>query len=1019
MRIHTCWLSFAALLGLALAAGGCADDETPPPIDGRPQETKCLVVDFGSRRITNEDPVEREQEFRNIGDDTILVGPLALAPPFSSDVPPNGLRVAPGAAATITFGFRPTVVGKAETTVSIDSREGGACVQLKGEGVAAAFTCEPSSVDFGNVEKGRIATREIECTNHTVLDMLVRVPDGMEGEDRDFFDYGAIRPEGVLVRAGDKLVVPVSFLAEGPSRERLARFTLMAGDEALATIELEGNTVASAIAVSPTCDQGGLQFGYVAPGAAVEKTLLVRNQGSDPLTVSALTLVAPDTAAFSLLTSAPLTIPADDPATTDAENEAEIVIRFEPSGAESMDAKSARLRIASNSNQPELDVCLAADARGPRLSCSPGSLDFGPVSIGVPATREYTCANDGFDAPDEPLLDNLFVETVATDHGEFTAQIRNADGTLGPKSGGYAAGERFTVAVTYAPVDTGSDEATIAITSNDLLTPIHDTAVQAEGRQLPPCSFAVFPPNLRYGIVAPGDSATLEFGVVNALPTECLITNLRISDDTAGAFTIEAPPSLVLPGAGTVRIPITFAPPAGAASAVFTGKVFFDISNAGSPHQEVSLRGASQEPCAMIAPRHLDFGSVGPNCSTLAREFTVVNVCTAPIAVTDITTNVGPSSEFEIRARPAFPATLARGERTTFTVVYAPQDLGEDLGSVLVHVDHDLDGDTADEEPYMATMEGRGVTDALQTDRFEQDADPKVDVLWVIDNSPEMAPFQADVAANLAAFLDLALAEQIDFHLGVTTMSGGCPVGGPVPGTLYSSGTTPQVLTPSTPNLAQAWANNVNVGTCNGVDRGLQAAELALWPGANPGFLRQDAELVVVFVSANPDQSPETTTYYYNYLISIKGFRNSNMFAAHAIVGDAGGCSIPGGGAADGSRYTDLAEASGGAIHSICSPDWSPALEQIAADRFGFSSRFFLANQPADSDGDGVISDRVNPAEIQVFIDGTLVSSRSGTQDVWFYEPTTNSVEFTPDHTPEPGALIEVTYATACLPPQG
>src|SRR5687767_15154056 len=55
------------------------------------------------------------------------------------------------------------------------------------------------------------------------------------------------------------------------------------------------------------------------------------------------------------------------------------------------------------------------------------------------------------------------------------------------------------------------------------------------------------------------------------------------------------------------------------------------------------------------------------------------------------------------------------------------------------------------------------------TDVFVQVTTPKVDVLWVIDNSGSMEDEQADLVANFPAFMDFFLGSGLDYHIGVTS----------------------------------------------------------------------------------------------------------------------------------------------------------------------------------------------------------------------------------------------------------
>ena len=74
--------------------------------------------------------------------------------------------------------------------------------------------------------------------------------------------------------------------------------------------------------------------------------------------------------------------------------------------------------------------------------------------------------------------------------------------------------------------------------------------------------------------------------------------------------------------------------------------------------------------------------------------------------------------------------------------------------------------------PYLLTLEGTGALNAVQTDSFHQDAQPKVDLLLVIDDSGSMANKQQQMINNLTSFMTYAVrARSVDYHIAVTTMS--------------------------------------------------------------------------------------------------------------------------------------------------------------------------------------------------------------------------------------------------------
>jgi hypothetical protein len=57
----------------------------------------------------------------------------------------------------------------------------------------------------------------------------------------------------------------------------------------------------------------------------------------------------------------------------------------------------------------------------------------------------------------------------------------------------------------------------------------------------------------------------------------------------------------------------------------------------------------------------------------------------------------------------------------------------------------------------------------FQVDSFQQQQVSKVDILWIIDDSPSMAPKQNRLKDNVKSFIQFLSSQQIDYHLGVTT----------------------------------------------------------------------------------------------------------------------------------------------------------------------------------------------------------------------------------------------------------
>ncbi len=222
---------------------------------------------------------------------------------------------------------------------------------------------------------------------------------------------------------------------------------------------------------------------------------------------------------------------------------------------------------------------------------------------------------------------------------------------------------------------------------------------------------------------------------------------------------------------------------------------------------------------------------------------------------------------------------------------------------------------------------------AIRVDVFRQEVVRKVDILWMVDNSPSMEAVQDNLSMNFASFIhDLAHADPaVDYQIGVVTpdtmTEGGAlrPIHGQ-PSVRYIACNSPEF--PNACNIGSllqaedAFKQTVAVGADGlPVERGLLAVHMALSEPmvstVNAGFLREDAALYVIIVSDEGDASchpiydeppsgdyAECTfypncrckddedlefgsrDYFVRFLKGLKGFGNHDLVTVASIVGD-------------------------------------------------------------------------------------------------------------------------------------
>ena len=162
----------------------------------------------------------------------------------------------------------------------------------------------------------------------------------------------------------------------------------------------------------------------------------------------------------------------------------------------------------------------------------------------------------------------------------------------------------------------------------------------------------------------------------------------------------------------------------------------------------------------------------------------------------------------------------------------------------------------------------------------------------------------------------------------------------------------------------------------------------------NGGFLREDAKLAIIFLSDEEDFSSQPVSFYETYFLALKGNDKSKL-SINAITGPMDLSSCPTS-SSSGSRYMKLAEATGGVVESICTPNWAASLEKLSNSAFGLNRRFRLSEEPAD------------PSRIVVDVNGVRVTSG------WEYDASDNAIVFDRDAAPPAGAMVEVTYPLGC-----
>ncbi len=899
----------------------------------------------------------------------------------------------------------------------------------------------PSVIDLGKVPVGDAFAIPFVFKNTTTQATEASIG-AYEGGDSSAFGFGEGTMQGkVAVAANGETTVKFTF-APTEQREYQTVIKLSGAGPSCEekSVTVKGTGVEDVLTWTPT----NLRFGMVSPGFEKEMQVVFTNTASAAIELSAITVSSPqdfDHVVATGMDATKLTIPGGGVPTP---------MRVSCSPA-MLGPRSGTISFQTGFRKtPSGTVQLDCTGGGPKIRVTPRpNVSFGHVAFyqgnPVPVTRRISVQNVGV-APTNPdpsfnlILGKVDAMTgmtgvapmfeitpasMDTQAGEFTLALASSyDSRTGIRP--VAGQNEVVLQVSLIPRTSGSKAAEILIHSNDSSEPDVKLTVTADVQLLPPCNYRVSPQIANFGIVPAGTTKDIPVTITNlgtGRGDSCFLSNFAMAAGSDPAYTFVGTPPMEkeLRAQESWQLVVRVAPrgPAPATLVTLAGTVTFDVTNPQNPQGRVDLRTSVGPSCIAATPDPLDFGTVrtvappGMRCSSPPKTVSIYNTCSSAITIRGISMAAaagqqagGPSCpggqpcpEFFLVQSPSIPTsglTLAQGSApVTLQLKYSPLDLGSDSGAVALDVVQ-----SGQSVQYLVAMQGRGDMTGRQTDTFQQDQQPRADILLVVDDSCSMSDKQTNLANNFTSFIQYAATAAVDYQMGLVTTDTS------LNGVLKTTGAGGKFLTNTTPNVQTHFQNLVRVGTVGSAyEQPLQSATLALTSpniaGANAGFIRPDANLAVVVVSDAEDQSNQPVSYYENLLINVKGFARLSNFT-FSVIGpflpsSPSGCIYDGGTA---TRYQSLITRTGGVREEICNTNWAAALQGLGRTAFGFRTQFFLTNTP----------DLTGGQQVNVLINGQVVPPSA-----YMYDAASNSIRFQPNATPQPGQTLTIEYATTCF----
>ena len=910
-----------------------------------------MTLDYGTVAVGSS--LTMDAVVLNMGGADLELSTLSMfgSSEFTMDHDPSGEILAPGDSTAVTVTYSPDDMSADTATIEIPSNdpdEPEVFVQLSGEhDPIADIDVSPTLVTFSSVDVGVTYTTSVSVTNVGTASLDVDEPSlsGSYEFNLNTSNFPVTLSPG-MTRSFNVLYTPADLVDDTGQ----VTITSTDPDEPTVVVDLEGlPTPAPDIDVLPTT----LVYGQVLLGQSMPLTANITNAGTLDLELDTLTVVGTSEYAITV----------DPSGTTLAPGAAAMVeVTYTPTNS---GPDLADLEIPSNDpDEPVVVVPLVgADEAVPEIDVDPLTVDFGSVDIGQTETETVTVTNLGGASL---TVSGVFLSGSS----EFTFVAGSLPGTL-------AAGASRTISVVYTPTDQFPDGGVLTVTSDDADEPVVDVDLLGSPAAEP--IIDVDPWVADFGDVKTGETTTETVTIYNLGGADLEIYSCSPTGDP-NFWISSSPAGSVVAAGGSVTMEISFNPDA---EAVYTGGADIASNDPYDPTVSVTLLGAGAVPEIDVYPPSWDFLNVQVECEDTV-DITIFSVGSAPLVLNGYGFSSIPqgmtldAADLDDHVNNGWE--LQPGDSVSVTVSFVPTDVTSYLGELSINSD--------DPGLPIATvdLDGDGVPAGYTQDNYLQQGNNSADVLWVVDNSCSMDDEQGYLADDFGYFYTIVDNAGVDYRIATVTTDDEDFVGA-----------TP-VIDPTTPNGAATFATNCTVGTNgSGTERGLQEGYEALVLAynntpPNTGFWRQDAGLRVVYVSDEEDQSGSWNTYL-SYYQGLKA--DPDQVVLSAIVGTDGynavSCSGPGGNADPGNGYVDVAAATGGVLGSICDPDWSTVLTNLAWITVSLEDSFELSLEAIES-------------TLIVYVNG--VQQLSG----WYFDANTNSVIFDAAYVPQDGDVVQINY---------
>ncbi len=425
--------------------------------------------------------------------------------------------------------------------------------------------------------------------------------------------------------------------------------------------------IQAGVGVKPT----SLSFGSVAvntPSSAA--TVVVTNNGQQTVSIQQVSSSLPE---FIVISPAM-------PITLGPHGSASFQVVFQPDAAMTFSGSIVLSTSRMNGGTQSISVsgtgttASSASSQSYLLSASASSLKFGNTLLGSSASQAVALTNTG--------TASVNLSQVAITGPGFTVSGFPGAVTL-------AAGQSFTLTVSFAPATAGSATGSLSVAGSATNSP---ATISLSGNGVQP-QISVIPASVSFGNVTVGVTNTQTLTISNPGTANLSVTQASLAGTGFSVSGLALP--LSVPPGGSSAFTVGFTP---ASASSFSGNLPLVNNTLNSPFV-VALAGTGVSPVAQLtaSPASLSFGSITTGTSG-TQSVTLANTGNSSVSVSQISTSGAGFSATGF----ALPLTLAAGQSTSFSVAFAPTATGSLPSSVTVT-------SNAANSPLAISLSGSGI----------------------------------------------------------------------------------------------------------------------------------------------------------------------------------------------------------------------------------------------------------------------------------------------------------------------